>query len=493
MIEQQPPESLVGAVDLGASGGRVMVGEVGPGRLELRQVHRFGNRQVIAGGVIYTDVLHLYAELLDGLRAAGAAGPLASVGVDSWGVDYGLLDADGALLGNPVHYRDGRTAGVPEQVQTLIDADELYATTGIAPLPINTMYQLVAAAGTAQFPAARTMLLIPDLLAYWLTGTIGAEVTNASTTQLYDVSARRWATSVIGRLGLPAGLFPPLRQAGEGIGPLLPEVAAACGLAPGINQVAVASHDTASAVVAVPAAGSSFCYISCGTWSLVGVELDRPVLTRKSRLAGFTNEAGVDGTITYLRNVTGLWLLQDSLRTWAAAGLAADLDGLLAEAARAEPLRAVVDPDDRDFLRPGDMPARIRAACARTGQPVPEGQAQTVRCVLDSLALAHWRAVEQVQLLSGRAVDVVHIVGGGSRNSLLCQFTADACGLPVLAGPAEATAVGNVLIQARALGAAPGDLAGLRSLVRTTQPVRRFEPSGQVSRWRAAARRLGWD
>jgi len=486
------PAALVAAVDLGASGGRVMIGDVGAGRLDLREAHRFANRPVTAGGTIYTDVLHLYAEVLDGLRLAGAAGPLASVGIDSWGVDFGLLDAGGALLGNPVHYRDGRTAGVPELVMAAIDADEFYAATGIAQLPFNTVFQLVAAAGAGQLASARTMLLIPDLLAYWLTGQIGAEVTNASTTQLYDIAARGWATSIIERVGLPVGIFPPLRQAGERIGPLLPQVRAACGLDAEVAQVAVASHDTASAVVAVPAAEPGFCYISCGTWSLVGVELGRPVLTRQSRLAQFTNETGVDGTVRYLRNVMGLWLLQESLRTWAAAGQPTDLDEVLAAAAVASPLRSVVDPDDLEFLPPGDMPARIAAACERTGQPVPEDQAQTIRCVLDSLALAHWRAVEQVQRLSGCAVDVVHIVGGGARNSLLCQLTADACALPVFAGPAEATALGNVLIQARALGAAPVDLPGLRSLVRATQPVRRFDPSGQVSHWRAAARRLSW-
>ena len=489
---------FVAAVDLGASAGRVMVGDVGPERLSLHEAHRFGNRPVTVNGTIHTDVLHLYGEVLEALRLVAAAGPVASVGIDSWAVDYGLLDADGGLLGNPVHYRDSRTTGVADLVLARIDADELYATTGIARLPFNTIFQLVAAARTAQFAAARTMLLIPDLLAYWLTGEPGAEVTNASTTQLYDVSNRCWATPIIERAGLPTGLFPPLRQAGQVIGPLRPDVSAGCGLDPSVRQVAVASHDTASAVVAVPAARPGFCYISCGTWSLVGVELDRPVLTRASRLAQFTNETGVDGTVRYLRNVMGLWLLQESMRTWVAAGLAVDLDALLDEAAGLPPLRSVVDPDDLEFLPPGDMPARIAAACERTGQPVPDGPGPTIRCVLDSLALAHWRAVDQVQRLSGQAVDAVHIVGGGSRNSLLCQLTSDACGLPVLAGPAEATALGNVLIQARALGAAPADLAGLRALVRATQPVRRFEPSessgssGPVIRWRAAARRLGW-
>jgi rhamnulokinase len=482
--------SLVAAVDLGASGGRVMVGEVGPSRLELREAHRFGNRPVTAGGTVYWDVLWLYAQVLDGLRTAGSAGRLSSVGIDSWGVDYGLLDASGALLGNPVHYRDARTAGQLERIDGLISASELYSSTGIARLPINTICQLAAASGTPQLAAAQTLLLMPDLLGYWLAGSAGAEVTNASTTQLLDVRTRHWATGVIERAGLPARIFPPLREPGSMIGPLLPDVLAEAGLDDGTPLVAVASHDTASAVVAVPADGPRFCYISCGTWSLVGVELDQPMLTEASRLAQFTNEAGVDGTVRYLRNVMGLWLLQESLRTWAAAGLPAELSSLLDQAAAAEPLRFVIDPDDLVFLPPGDMPARIAAACARTGQPVPASRAEVVRCVLDSLALAHWRAVEQVQELSGRAVDVVHMVGGGSRNELLCQLTADACGLPVLAGPAEATALGNVLVQARALGAAPGDLPGLRALVRDTQPLRRFEPSGLTGRWRAAGARL---
>ncbi len=486
------PVSFVGAVDLGASGGRVMVGDVRPGQLVLREAHRFANGPVTAGGTVHWDVLSLFAEMLDGLRAAGAGCELASVGIDSWAIDYGLLDADGVLLGNPVHYRDGRTAGVAERVLGELGARELYAVTGIAELPFNTLFQLASAAGSAQLAAARTLLLIPDLLGYWLTGVIGAEVTNASTTQLFDVTAGEWAWPVISRAGLPAGLFPALRQAGSDVGPLLPDVAAACGLPAATRLVAVASHDTASAVAAVPAAGPRFCYISCGTWSLVGTELGRPVLTEESRLARFTNETGIDGTVRYLRNVMGLWLLQESMRTWTAAGVAVELDSLLGEAAQVPPLRSVVDPDDLDFLPPGDMPARIAAFCVRTGQPVPDGPAQTVRCVLDSLALAHWRAVDQLQRLSGQAVEVVHIVGGGARNSLLCQLTADACGLPVLAGPVEATALGNVLVQARALGAAPADLAGLRELVRATQPVRPHAPAGRPGQWRAAAGRLGW-
>jgi rhamnulokinase len=386
-----------------------------------------------------------------------------------------------------VHYRDARTDGVAEQVLARIPAAELYATTGTAQLPFNTIYQLAAAAGTPQLAAARTLLLIPDLLGYWLTGEVGAEITNASTTQLYDARQQCWATGVIAAAGLPGRLFPPLRQPGTILGPLRPEIA---GRSP-LPVITVGSHDTASAVAAVPASGASFGYISCGTWSLVGVELDHPVLTEASRLANFTNEAGLDGTVRYLRNVMGLWLLQESVRAWAGAGQPADLAGLLGAAARRPARQAVIDPDDPVFLPPGDMPARIAEACRRTGQPAPPDPPGVVRCILDSLALAYRRAIRQAQELSGRQVDVVHVVGGGARNELLMQLTADACGLPVVAGPTEAAALGNILVQARTLGAAPGGLDGMRALLRATQPLRRYPPTpGTTAAWDAAARRV---
>ncbi|HEU4426638.1 MAG TPA: rhamnulokinase family protein [Pilimelia sp.] len=472
-------ELTVAAVDLGASSGRVMAGRVGRGGLDLTEVHRFANGPVRVAGTLHWDILALHAGVLDGLRAAG---PVDSIGIDTWGVDYGLLDATGALLGNPVHYRDTRTEGIADRVAKQLGEERLYATTGLQHLPFNTLYQLAAATGTPQLDAAHRLLLIPDLLAYWLTGEIGAEVTNASTTQLFDVRRRAWATDLMADAGIRAELFPPLREPGTRIGPVTSDL----GLPGTPDVVAVGSHDTASAVVGVPASGPNFAYISCGTWSLVGVELDAPVLTEASRRANFTNEGGVDGTIRYLRNVMGLWLLQESLRTWGIA----DLPALLRQAAREPALAAVVDPDDPVFLPPGDMPARIADACRRTGEPVPSSPAATVRCVVDSLALAHLRAVRQAQALSGRHIDVVHVVGGGARNELLCQLTADACGLPVLAGPVEATALGNVLVQARAVGVAGPDLPALRAVLRDTQHVVRYEPSGDQAAWAAAERRL---
>jgi rhamnulokinase len=478
---------MVGQVT--ARGGAVS-GSRRPGRVRLRLAHRFPNVPVTVAGTMHWDILCLHGELVAGLAAAGRDFELSSVGIDAWGVDYGLLDASGALLGNPVHYRDRRTDGVGSQVLAKVSEEELYATTGTQTLAFNTLFQLVAAAGMQQLGSAAALLLIPDLLSYWLTGRQGAEVTVASTTQLYDIRAQGWARPLIERVGLPAGIFPPLRQPGTVIGGLLPSVAAGARLTTLPQVIAVGSHDTASAVAAVPSRGPHFAYISSGTWSLAGLELAAPVLTAASRRANFTNEAGIDGTVRYLRNVMGLWLLQESLRAWAASGLRLTLRALLAEAARVPGLAAVIDPDDPAFLPPGDMPARIADACKRTGQPAPQMPAETVRCILDSLALAYRRVIRLAQELSGQNADVIHIVGGGSRNALLCQLTADACGLPVVAGPAEAAAVGNVLVQARALRAAPDQLADLRAMVRASTRLRRFRPAASPARWEAAERRL---
>jgi len=380
-----------------------------------------------------------------------------------------------------VHYRDSRTDGV---AGTLPD---LYASNGLQVLPFNTIYQLVAATGTPALEAATDLLLIPDLLAYWLTGTRAAEVTNASTTGLLDPVTRHWDTGLMAKVGIDPALFAPLCEPGTVLGAVTARDAGTT--AP---VVAVGSHDTASAVVAVPAATERFAYISCGTWSLVGVELDAPVLTEASRAANFSNELGVDGTVRYLRNVMGLWLLQECVREWAVEdGSGPDLAALLAEADAVPALAAVVDAGDPAFIPPGEMPDRIAAACTRLGQPAPTSRAGTVRVVLDSLALAHRRAVREAAALSGREVDVVHVVGGGARNELLCRLTADACGLPVVAGPVEATALGNVLVQARAAGALSGGLADLRRVVAASTAPRRYLPDPATARaWDEAESRL---
>jgi rhamnulokinase len=474
------PTRTYAAVDLGASNGRVIVGRVGPGELRIDDVRRFANEPIRRPDGLHWDIDALHREMLAGLRSAVAGGRIDSAGIDSWAIDYGLLDADGRLLGMPFHYRDGRTSRTDPVIDARVDPAGNYAVTGVQHLPFNTMYQLLHEPA-ATLAAAATMLLIPDLLSFWLTGEAGAERTNASTTALYDVRTGEWSDALIDGAGLPRRLFPALRDPGATLG----SARSAAGL-DGLPIVAVASHDTASAVLAVPAARDRFAYVCTGTWSLVGVELDAPVLTDASRDANFTNEVGVDGTIRYLRNVMGLWLLQECQRTWGEP----DAGRLLAAAEQASPFAAIVDPDDAEFLPPGNMPARIDAYCARTGQPAPADRAAYVRCVIESLALAHRAAVRDAVRLSGRDVDVVHVVGGGARNALLCQLTADACGRPVIAGPVEATALGNVLVQARANGG-PADRTAIRALVAATQPTRRYDPSGDQAAWDTAAARIG--
>ncbi len=474
---------LVAAVDLGASSGRVMVGRVAPNELELIEVHRFSNDPVRLPDGLHWDVLGLYREVLAGLReATRATDGLVSIGLDSWAIDYGLLDEAGSLLGDPYHYRDERTAAAVDAVHEVIPPADLYARTGLQFLPFNTIYQLAAARGTPAFEAAETMLLIPDLLGYWLSGVRLAELTNASTTGLLDVHRRTWDVELMESLAIPPSLFAPLGVPGEVIGPLRDNVRRETGASVETLLTLVGSHDTASAVVGVPAGDASFAYIACGTWSLVGVELDHAILTEDSRGANFTNEGGVDDRIRYLRNVMGLWLLQESLRTWDLEGTPEQLPSLLIAAGELPAGGPVIDPDDPSFLPPGDMPARIAAACLQHDQPAPGTRAGLVRCILDSLAVAYGRAVRDAARLSGQSVEVVHLVGGGARNTLLCQLTADACEVPVLAGPVEATALGNVLVQARARGLVSGDLETLRALVLSTQDIRRYEPRTSLAR-----------
>jgi rhamnulokinase len=472
----------VAAIDLGASSGRVILGHVGTDALRLEEVHRFPNEPVELPEGLRWDAIRLYQEIISGLRTAarGGAGPI-SIGVDTWGVDGGLLDADGTLIGAPVHYRDRRHERGVEAVDARIAREALYPRNGLQFLPFNTLYQLAAARISASFAGAKRFLLMPDLFAYWLSGTMIAERTNASTTGLVDPRTREWAWDLIEDLSIPSELFPPLRDPGDDLGPIRPDVSASTGLPKETSVTLVGSHDTASAVVAVPASDERFAYISSGTWSLVGLELDEPILSEASRVANFTNEAGVDGRVRFLRNVVGLWLLQESLREWEQAGTPEDLARLL-DAASALPAGGpLIDPDDPSFLPPGDMPRRIEDACRRTDQDVPPSRPALVRCILDSLADAYARAIADAKRLSGHTVTAVHIVGGGSLNVPLCQLTADACGLPVIAGPVEATAIGNVLIQGRAHGLIDGDLETLRALVRRTQDVRIHEPEARSS------------
>jgi rhamnulokinase len=456
------------------------VGRVGRRHLSLEEVHRFPNEPVALPDGLHWDALGLYREVLVGLRLAARSEPdVRSVAVDTWAIDFGLLGDDGGLIANPYAYRDPRAQRGVDVVHAALPPEVLYARTGLAFLPFKTMYQLAASLGTVELENAKSLLLMPDLLGYWLTGVGVGEMTNASTTGLFDVLWATWATDLAEAVGLPASILPELRPPGERLGAFRREVIASTGLGSAAEVTLVGSHDTASAIVGVPAEDDRFAYISCGTWALVGVELEAPVLSEASRSANFTNERGVDGRIRFLRNVTGLWLLQESLRTWEREGTPEDLDSILAAAASLTAGGPIVDLNDPAFLAPGDMPTRIAEACQRAGVTAPTSRPGLVRCILDSLAATFARTLDEITRIAGREIRVVHLVGGGSRNELLCQLTADASGLAVVAGPVEATAIGNVLVQARTAGWLDGDLDDLRSLVRTSQPLRRYEPRHQ--------------
>ncbi|WP_458111827.1 rhamnulokinase [Arthrobacter sp. R1-13] len=471
-------DNLFAAVDIGASSGRVILGSITGGASRLEVVHRFPNGVVESDGGLRWDFDALFAEVLRGLAAAGKAAAqrgarIASIGIDTWAVDYGLVDAAGELVAQPYSYRDPRGQGAVNGVHKVLDPARLYATTGLQFLPFNTVYQLAAEPSLAGLQA----LLIPDLIAFKLTGQRRTEVTNASTTGLFDAVAGEWATEFLAALQLPPTLFPPLIQPGDTVGTLHPQIAEATGLPKATRVVAVGSHDTASAVAAVPASGVDFAYISSGTWSLVGVELSHPVLTEASRNANFTNERGVDNTIRYLRNVGGLWLLSECQRTWAKEGYEPSMEELLDAAAALPSGGPVVNADDSYFIAPEDMPDRIRSAARVTGTVLSEQPAAIVRCILDSLAAGYARTIADAERLSGTPVDVVHIVGGGSQNRLLCQLTADSTGKPVVAGPVEATALGNILVQARAAGALGGTLTELRQQVLRSSRLETYEPA----------------
>ncbi len=454
------------AVDIGAESGRVQLGTVVGGRVELHEVHRFVNEPVRLPSGLHWNVLGLYGEIVHGIAAAAraAGGRLDGIGVDTWGCDYALLDGDGELLSNPFHYRDHRTDGVLEQLLEEVPAAEIYGVTGIQFMPINTLTQLVAHRDSAQLKAAATLLTVPDLLSYWLTGRIAGERTVASTTQLLDVHTGEWARDLMEQLGLPAGILPPLVDAGTTLGPLRPALVRELGLVSAPDVIAVGSHDTASAVVAVPAAGRDFAYISSGTWSLLGLELDAPVTSPEAQRWNLTNEGGVGGTIRLLRNVMGLWLVQECRRAWAREGEELDY-GTLQRIAAEVPLGGpLIDPDAPELLHAGNMPARIAALCAETRQPAPEGVAATIRCALESLACKYRLVLERIEQTSGQRAEVVHVVGGGARNATLCKLAADVLDRPVHAGPVEATALGNVMTQALAQGRV-GSLSEIRQVV----------------------------
>jgi len=465
------------AFDLGAESGRAIVGRFDGKLLGLSEAARFPNRAVRLPDGLYWDALGLFGEICSSLAALDKDGAVVrSVGIDSWGCDFGLIDPDGVLVSNPLHHRDGRGAAAMQKAFARVPANEIYEATGIQFLPFNTLFQLVALEQGTALDSAETVLLIPDLLGYWLSGERFAEATNASTTQLLDVHSGEWSEDLISRIGIPARLFPDVIEPGEVIGELLPHVAEATRLPASTPVVAVASHDTASAIVAVPfRPGATAAYISSGTWSLVGVELDAPRVSEQARASNLTNERGFGGTTRLLKNVMGLWLVQECRRAWVAEGAAPSYADMTNLARKAPPGGPLFDPDLPALLAPGDMPARIRSVCEQCGQLAPDERSVLIRAVFESLACKYRLVLEEIEEVTGTPIEVVHVIGGGARNVFLCQLTADVMGRPVLAGPSEAAALGNIVVQLHAFGEL-GSLIEMRELVRSSIEVQTFEP-----------------
>ena len=480
------------AIDIGASGGRHLAGLFDGERLRLEEVYRFENGAVEAGGSLYWDLLGLWSHVKSGLHAAGEkfCAEIAGVGVDTWGVDFGLLGRGDVLLGNPYHYRDARTDGMLEKAFSTVPREEIFRHTGLQFMQFNTLYQLLAMkqSGSPLLETAETLLMMPDLFHWLLTGVKCNEMTDASTTQFYNPVAGAWATELLDQFDLPADILGRIEQPGTKLGPLRGNLAEETGLS-AAEVILPGSHDTASAVMAVPADNTvdgqpDWCYISLGTWALMGIESPGPVINDTVLKLNFTNEGGVGDTVRLLKNITGLWLLQECRRAWNYAGRNWDWETLNRLAADAKPHVAFIDPDATDFLAPDDMPEAICQFCKHTGQPAPEDEGAVLRCALESLALKFRHVLGMCEELVGRRITTVHIVGGGARNRLLCQAAADACGRPVVAGPVEATAIGNVLMQAVADGRL-ASIADAREVVRRSFEVEEYQPHNTAA-WDAA-------
>jgi rhamnulokinase len=465
------------AIDLGAETGRAMLGTLDGGRLTLEELHRFPNTPVRLPTGLYWDTLRLFHEIRHSLAICGRERKLAldGIGIDTWGVDFGLLGSDGALVDNPRHYRDARNNGMLEKTFAVVAREEIFAETGIQSMQINTLYQLHAMRlnRSPALDVAAKLLFMPDLFNYWLTGETRAEVSIASTSQFYDPIKKRWATGLFQRIGLPECILPELAPPGTRLGTLLPEIAESSGLSSNVPVYASACHDTAAAVAAVPAEGDDWCYISSGTWSLMGVELDAPVINDQSLALNFTNEVGAGDKIRFLKNIAGLWLLQECRRAWALAGREYSYEELSKLAASAPPAAALIDPDA--FPEPGRMPERIAEYCHARGCEAPDQPAAMVRLILESLAATYRKVLDNLETLLSRRIHRVHIVGGGSRNQLLNQLAANATGRMVIAGPSEATAAGNILVQAIGAGAVSG-IAEAREIVARSFPLQTYQP-----------------
>jgi len=482
------------AVDLGAESGRVVVGLFDGQKLSLEEAHRFLNLPSRAGNdagsTLHWDILRLWGDIQDGLaKVVSVHGKqLAGIGVDTWGVDFGLLDETGALLGNPTHYRDSRNDGMMELAFETVPKREIFERTGLQFMPFNTLFQLLALKhqNSPQLEIAQSLLFMPDLLHFWLTGVKSGEYTIASTSQMLDARTRSWDDELLRKLDLPTNLLPNLVAPGTTLGAIRGEIAVRTGLDASTRVVVPGSHDTASAIAAVPAQGDNWAVLSSGTWSIMGVELDEPLITDRTYELNFTNEGGVGGKIRFLKNIAGLWLVQECRRTWLRAGEEYSYSELTQRAAESKPFHAIVEPNDASFVAPENMPRAIAEYCARSGQEAPQSEGAFVRCCLESLALKYRWTLEKLEELRGGRIEVLHIVGGGTQNRLLSQLTADCIGRPVIAGPVEATAIGNILTQAMARGEL-STLQDIRDVVRNSFEVETFLPNvATASRWESA-------
>ena len=475
------------AVDLGAESGRVMLGTVSEDQVLLDEIHRFGNGPIEQDGSLRWDFHRLLNEIKVGIGKAvkAADNQVAGIGVDSWGVDFGLLDADGKLVENPYHYRDSRTNGMTEKAFELISKRDIYENTGLQFLPFNSVYQLLALhlSNPATLAKAKSLVFIADLFSYFLCGKVFAEYSLASTSQFMDMRTGTWSKEILDKLSLPMDIMPEIVESGTVVGPLTSEIAKEIGCEP-IPVIAIGSHDTASAVVAVPAVGDAdWAYLSSGTWSLMGIEVPKAIINDKTFAYDFTNEGGVENTIRLLKNIMGLWPIQECRRQWQREGTDLSYAEITAMAQKAEPFTRRIDVDDSGFLAPGDMPQRINTYLSETGQKPIDDKGQMIRTVLESLALKYRSVMEAMEDVAGKRIDVLHIVGGGIQNELLCQFTANALGKKVITGPVEATASGNILMQARAAGQIK-TLAEAREILRNSFELKEYEPQ-QTSLWAA--------
>jgi rhamnulokinase len=471
------------ACDLGAESGRVILGSLVDGKLSLLELHRFANTPVRENGSLKWNIPNLVLEIKEGLRKAVALGlQFAGISTDSWGVDYILFDQSGAMMLPVYHYRDSRSKRGVELTFSKVKWETIFAETGIQYMPINTLFQL-ASEDLARLRQAKFLLGVGDAINFFLSGLAQIEVSMASTFQLYNPRTKNWSEKLIGALDFPRSIFPPIARSGSRLGKLRSDLSAELGLK-SLEVIATCSHDTGAAVAGIPASGQNWAYLSSGTWSLMGVELTEPVINDKARELNFTNEIGYGDSVRLLKNISGLWLVQECRREWARQGKDFGYQALTSLAEASEPFRSLINPGSEEFLAPSSMPAQVAEFCQRTGQPVPKTEGQFVRCCLESLALLYRRTLRQIEQLTSRKMEVLHVVGGGSNNAFLNQLTANAVQIPVLAGPAEATASGNILLQAITLGHL-GSLREAREVAKNSTELLRFEPR-DAANWEKA-------